>query len=435
MHLACLVLMASTGLCLAESFIEEIPNHNEALADRLALLEKKMVGLEEENKYLRTKSMKTCEDLKNSPYNETGVYTMDPDGSGNPVEVFCDVEKGVTEIGHDHLSSENVTWCEGAGCFSLNLTYDVPIQQIEALIAMSDTCEQEIKFECKLAPLKNAAFGVKFGWWTNQRNEKKYYFDGADEESEVCDINHNGGVCNCDMSLVPLWNSDSGRITNKNSLPIKGFYYGGFFSEHQAARVTIGKLKCSGQSKDSTALVSTCSSLKKSGLSSNGFYLTKDSAEDEVSVNYCQLSSPGYKEEQLRREEVGLDIFSKMEEFTFVSYSTTGGRNYYRRRLYGHSHQEVRFYDMTNIQFEPNTSVYFDISDSYLQAKQTGLYAFHSEEVEMTIDDKWISNNDDTNYIMASVALVKKGQKIKFKVATDRNTHVKGTTLTIYKVK
>ena len=97
---------------------------------------------------------------------------MDPDSSGQPVEVFCDVEKGVTEvkcwidslnlkseildkhtqylypqIGHDHLGAENVTWCQGEGCYSLNLTYDVPIQQIEALIAMSDACEQEIKFE------------------------------------------------------------------------------------------------------------------------------------------------------------------------------------------------------------------------------------------------------------------------------------------------
>ena len=24
-----------------------------------------------------------------------------------------------------------------------------------------------------MAPLKNAAFGVKFGWWTNLRDEKK----------------------------------------------------------------------------------------------------------------------------------------------------------------------------------------------------------------------------------------------------------------------
>ena len=51
--MAYLILVASAGFCLGESTIEEIPNHNEALADRLALLEKKMMGLEEENKYLR----------------------------------------------------------------------------------------------------------------------------------------------------------------------------------------------------------------------------------------------------------------------------------------------------------------------------------------------------------------------------------------------
>jgi len=371
------------------------------MADRLAILEKKMLGLEEENKYLRTKSMKTCEDLKNSPYNETGVYTMDPDGSGKPVEVFCDMEKGVTEIGHNHINAENVTWCEGSGCFSLNITYNVPLEQIEALIAMSDVCEQEIKFECKLAPLKNAAFGVKFGWRTNQRDEKKYYFDGADEESEVCDINHNAGVCNCDMSLVPLWNSDTGRITNKNSLPIKGFYYGGFFSEDQAARVTIGKLRCSGRSKDSKALVSTCSSLKKSGLSSNGFYLTKDSAEEDVSVNYCQLSRPGYKEEQLRREEGGFNLFSgNMEEFTISSYTKSRGNRYWRRHpgrsvSNGYSSQgesQVQFYEMTQIQFEPTTSVNFDISDQYLTAKETGLYAFNSEHVELIVG-AWCTGN------------------------------------------
>ena len=42
------LLLASVSLCLGE-----IPNHDETLADRLVLLEKKMMGLEEENKYLR----------------------------------------------------------------------------------------------------------------------------------------------------------------------------------------------------------------------------------------------------------------------------------------------------------------------------------------------------------------------------------------------
>ena len=118
------------------------------------------------------------------------------------------------------------------------------------------------------------------------------------------------------------WNS-----LHQNSLPIKGFYYGGFFSEHQAARVTIGgifdkinagsqrlkftqtktdtksysftllsgKLRCSGRSKDSTALLSTCSSLKKSGLSSNGFYLTK------VELQRKSLSSVKFSRTQRRR--------------------------------------------------------------------------------------------------------------------------------------
>ena len=52
MHLVYL-LLASFCLCMAESIIEEIPNYNRAMADRLAILEKKMLGIEEENKYLR----------------------------------------------------------------------------------------------------------------------------------------------------------------------------------------------------------------------------------------------------------------------------------------------------------------------------------------------------------------------------------------------
>ena len=44
MLLACLIV-ASVGLCLGDA--------DEVVDERLALLEKKMLGLEEENKYLR----------------------------------------------------------------------------------------------------------------------------------------------------------------------------------------------------------------------------------------------------------------------------------------------------------------------------------------------------------------------------------------------
>ena len=210
-----------------------------------------------------------------------------------------------------------------------------------------------------------------------------------------------------------------------------------------------GKLRCSGRSKDSTALVSTCSSLKKSGLSSNGFYLTKvelqinlypfqDSAEEDVSVNYCQLSSPGYKEEQLRKEEGGFNLFSgNMEEFTIKDFTKSSGTHFWRRDLSSsyrssRSESQVQFYDMTKIQFEPTTSVNFDISDRYLTAKVTGLFAFYSEHVELIVGNTWISQIDN-NSNMASMALVKKDQNISFKVASTQDA--RNSTLTIIRLK
>ena len=158
-----------------------------------------------------------------------------------------------------------------------------------------------------------------------------------------------------------------------------------------------------------------------------------------MSVNYCQLSSPGYKEEQLRREEGGFNLFSgTMEEFTIRDFTKSSGRHYWRRdpssgnSRYGASESQVRFYDMTKIQFEPTTSVNFDISDSLLTAKETGLFAFYSEHVELIVGNTWISQVD-FNSNMASMALVKKGQNIGFKVTSTQDA--RNSTLTIVKLK
>jgi len=320
------------------------------------------------------------------------------------VELYCDMEKGVTEIGHDQLGAQTVTWCRDAGCFNLSLTYDVPMEQVQALIAMSDTCKQQITFECKLAPLKNAAFGVKYGWWTNQRGEKKFFFDGADEESEVCSMATNEGVCNCDISLVPLWNSDTGKITAKASLPIKEFHYGGFFSEHQAARVSIGKLACSGKSKDPPDLLSTCSSLKKSGASSNGFYLTKTSPEEPVGVSYCHLSSPGYREETLRRgqpEAMG----ARTDEFTVTSYQRGNGAN---AKLWNGN---IGMYDVYGMNISPNSSSSFDADGTYLTAKKSGLFAVSSSDLYIFQDNFMITFGKKAGGMVQLV----KGEKLKFK--------------------
>ena len=158
-----------------------------------------------------------------------------------------------------------------------------------------------------------------------------------------------------------------------------------------------------------------------------------------MSVNYCQLSSPGYKEEQLRREEGGFNLFSgNMEEFTIKDFRQSSGRQYWRRDPSSHgyrgsaSESQVQFNDMTEIQFEPTTSVNFDISDRYLTAKETGLFAFYSEHVELIVGNTWISQVD-LNSNMASMALVKKGQNISFKVASTQDA--RNSTLTIVRLK
>ena len=162
-----------------------------------------------------------------------------------------------------------------------------------------------------------------------------------------------------------------------------------------------------------------------------------------MSVNYCQLSSPGYKEEQLRREEGGFNIFSgNMEEFTIISYTKSRPHRYWRRHpskivSNGYSNQgesQVQFYEMTQIQFEPTISVNFEISDQYLTAKETGLYAFNSEHVELIVGANWISHFDN-NFSMASMALVKKGEGIGFKVASDQDAYARNSTLTIVRLK
>merc|ERR550519_924628 len=88
------------------------------LAKRLDILEVQVEKLLQENKYLRTKTFHTCEELR-SLYNETGVYALDPEGLGQAVQLHCDMETGFTVVDHDQGGTQNVTWCQDVGCYSL----------------------------------------------------------------------------------------------------------------------------------------------------------------------------------------------------------------------------------------------------------------------------------------------------------------------------
>ena len=96
-----------------------------------------------------TKVLRTCYELEQNGMEKNGRYLIDPDGpmiGQDPIEVYCDFENGLTEVLHDmHQQMIEVEECDAdPGCAVYNLTYDVPKEQIEALIQLSDSCTQVI---------------------------------------------------------------------------------------------------------------------------------------------------------------------------------------------------------------------------------------------------------------------------------------------------
>jgi len=238
-----------------------------------------------------------------------------------------------------------------------------------------------------MAPLKNSKFGHYFGWWTGKDGSKKFYIDGDNEDLAVCGCHATSSclqslfnsTCNCDAAFLPLWSSDEGRVTNKDSLPVRSFVYGGFISKQQEANITVGKLKCSGTkiSTENTDGSTSCSSLKQGGASQDMYYITnKQDSDQELSVSYCKMSNPGYTEEELQRESFKLkdgggDV-KKIETIALNahSYGTRSSINY---QVCGTSRN---FYQLTSVLLRAETNATrFSSVDATYTISEDGLYS------------------------------------------------------------
>ena len=52
--------------------------------------------------------------------------------------------KAVTQISHDAEDDSPITSCLSPDCFKKDLAYKAPLEQMEALIDLSESCEQDI---------------------------------------------------------------------------------------------------------------------------------------------------------------------------------------------------------------------------------------------------------------------------------------------------
>lgn len=181
------------------------------------------------------------------------MYLIDPDGVGGtePFQVYCD--EGFTLVRHRRSYLEvRVTNHEEPGSFVFRPKYPVSVDQLKALTAKSQFCDQYIKYECRSAVLlygsKNAG-SVNYGWLVSIDGEKLVNWGGAPTNSSLCACGVDdscvspGLPCNCDGdSRIKL--IDEGVLMDKSVLPITEVRLGDTGGRREHGRLWLGYLRC-----------------------------------------------------------------------------------------------------------------------------------------------------------------------------------------------
>merc|ERR1712179_577479 len=291
---------AQAGLLL-EKNPPQLPDNIEERVEKLEILSK--VG-----------TLRTCNEYFAFGIRTSGEYTIDPDGillGEPPFNVYCNFDtegEAVTEIFHNTEELLEVEQCHDPGCSSNSITYTsglkgdaVSLNQLDALMALSSTCQQSFFYQCTLAPLR--AEGLDYAYWTGRDGQEKFYFTGSDPAIHACDcyFTEEGcedeelkqNTCNCDSNLpAPL--TDTGLITNMEDLPMLSIALGGLRYEIQQGAYKIGRLSCKGERQYEKA--TSCESLKLAGETHSGYYTVKKPDSLHTTTVYCDMSQGGYSD-------------------------------------------------------------------------------------------------------------------------------------------
>jgi len=293
--------------------MESILNIKDNLEDRMAKLEVEDPEIEDRVAKLedlaKIGTLRSCFEYSQYGLKTSGAYMIDPDGGligQEPFQVHCNFTTGATEVLHDTEKLTDVEHCHDPGCYQKNITYingltheDVSMYQIVSLIELAAYCEQEIQYDCTLAPL--TAEDVDYAFWEDRQGETNVYYTGSNYGFHVCDCHYEAdgcieedtkhNTCNCDANL-PIPSKDTGTITNMTALPVMKLFFGGLNYELQSAAYQLGRLKCYGD-KD-VEIATSCASLKKKGVMTSGYYNIRSEGEERPRVVFCDMKSGTY---------------------------------------------------------------------------------------------------------------------------------------------
>ena len=173
------------------------------LMDKVEILEKRLEATETEidtleDKVIPWKIAATCEEWSRRGNTTDGRYLIKPSLHFDAFEVQCNFtgSSAKTIISHDRDAVYETSTpleaggCDPAGCYNDTITYEVSIDDIAAVIALSSSCEQAVTHHCSHSALTD------FAWWTDRNGAVQKYWDGDHVTgTEGCQCSLGGGNC------------------------------------------------------------------------------------------------------------------------------------------------------------------------------------------------------------------------------------------------
>ncbi|VIO97183.1 Uncharacterized protein BM_BM12362 [Brugia malayi] len=188
-----------------------------------------------------------CDEILRNGNTISGMYIIDPDGSGSLPETYAYCENGKTIVTHN-MPNNTIIHSRDLGDIHMIVNYKLFNDQLlQSLKKHSEFCSQAVRYNCRMAPLR---FDQMKTWFTSISNEFFGGFGGIDGTCP-CD-NNKCSKCNCDNGGTT---SDYGLMTG-DQVPIRGIYR---LSDPSVDRgyMTLDPLICSGSAGQSDAYTMT----------------------------------------------------------------------------------------------------------------------------------------------------------------------------------
>uniref|UniRef100_A0A673WWP1 Contactin-associated protein-like 5 n=1 Tax=Salmo trutta TaxID=8032 RepID=A0A673WWP1_SALTR len=185
----------------------------------------------------------------------SGYFSIDPDGSGSlaPTQVYCNMteNKVWTVVTHNSTNPVRVQGSTLQKPYIMKFNYSASPEQLMALVAGSEQCQQEVMYSCRKSRLFNTRDGSPLSWWVDQGGERRTYWGGflpgvqqcsCSLEDNCMDMNY---FCNCDAD-TDSWSNDTGVLSYKEHLPVSEIVIGDTNRTGSEALYRIGPLRCYG---------------------------------------------------------------------------------------------------------------------------------------------------------------------------------------------